>query len=127
MDITAVLSAAQSADANVRQAAEQQLALLESQNYAAFLGMLVTELASEAKPPVPRRLAGLIMKNAVYSDDAARCDEKAAKWAGVDPGSKEQICTALLATLASPVRRRGVLRRRRARRGASARARAPCA
>ena len=110
MDITAVLSAAQNQDAGVRQAAEQQLAALEAQNYGAFMGLLVSELASEAKPALPRRLAGLIMKNAVYSDDAARCDEKVAKWAAVDPGSKAQIRAALLATLASPVRGGAALR-----------------
>jgi hypothetical protein len=118
MDLTSVLNAAQGADAVARQAAGQQLAALEAQNFGGFMGLLVQELASESKPAVTRQLAGLIMKNAVFSDDAARFDEKAAKWQAVDPGTKAQIRATLLATLGSPVRgeqsrQRGCRRARR--------------
>ena len=111
MDLTPILSAAQGADAAARQAAGQQLAALEAQNFGGFMALLVQELASEAKPAVTRQLAGLIMKNAVYSDDAARCEEKAGKWEAVDPSSKAQIRATLLATLASPVRGAAAARR----------------
>jgi importin subunit beta-1 len=103
-DITAVLQAAQAPDAATRQQAEAQLQSLEAANFPSFLMMLVGELAAEAKPALTRKLAGLIMKNAVFSQDGARRAEKAAKWAAVDAVSKAQIRAGLLATLASQAR-----------------------
>ena len=104
MDLTAVLTAAQSPDAAAQKSAEQQLDAQAASNFPLFLGLLATELANEAKPEGCRRLAGILLKNAVYSDNEARAGEKAALWAAVDPGAKTQIRTALLATLGSPVR-----------------------
>ncbi len=123
-DLTAVLQAAQSPDAGTRQQAEAQLQGMEASNYGAFLTLLVAELAAEAKPAQTRRLAGLIMKNAVYADDGVRRAEKAAKWLAVDEAAKAQIRAALLATLASQARvcvpRGGVGARRAPRAGAPA-------
>ena len=104
MDLTAVLTAAQSPDAAAQKQAEQQLDAQAAANFPLFLGLLATELASEAKPEGCRRLAGILLKNAVYSDNEQRAVEKAALWAAVDPSAKTQIRAALLATLGSPVR-----------------------
>ena len=60
-DITAILTATQSADAGARQAAEEQLKNAQESNLAGFLTGLASELANEQKPPEVRRLAGLIL------------------------------------------------------------------
>jgi|APGre2960657444_1045066.scaffolds.fasta_scaffold00364_4 importin subunit beta-1 len=103
--LTAVLTSAQSADAATRKAAEEQLLAFEAQNFDAFMGLLASELGNEAKPPATRRLAGLMLKNAVFSDDCVRAAEKSAKWAAVAEGAKAQIRACLLSTLNSEVRR----------------------
>ena len=72
-DITAILTATQSADAGARQAAEEQLKNAQESNLAGFLTGLASELANEQKPPEVRRLAGLILKNALDArDDGSR-------------------------------------------------------
>jgi len=104
-DLTAVLLAATSADPAAQQAAEAQLAALEAAGFAPFVAAVAAELAGETKPAGCRVLAGLVLKNAVYSEDAGRRAEKGAKWVeGVPSGVKAQIRAALLATLASEVR-----------------------
>ena len=70
-DITAILSATTSPDANTRQAAEAQLKQAQEQNLGAFLQSLANEVATEAKPLDSRRLAGLILKNALDAKDEA--------------------------------------------------------
>jgi len=104
MDLTAVLTAAQSGDAARQKAAEETLNTQGSSNYAPFLVLLAAELANESKPADIRQLAGILLKNAVYSSDEGRAAEKAAKWAAVDAGCKASIRAARLATLNSPVR-----------------------
>ena len=54
-DITAILTATQSADAGARQAAEEQLKNAQESNLAGFLTGLASELANEQKPPEVRR------------------------------------------------------------------------
>ena len=102
--LTQVLQNAQSPDAALRTAAEAQLKGLESSNFALFVTLLAGELANEAKPEQTRRLAGLVLKNAVFSDDEKRAAERAAAWAAVDEASKGQVRAHLLNTLNSPVR-----------------------
>lgn len=104
--LTQVLQNAQSADAGLRTAAEAQLKGLEASNFALFCVLLAGELGNEAKPEQTRRLAGLVLKNAVFSDDEKRAQERAAAWAAVDEHSKHQVRAHLLATLNSPVRGR---------------------
>ena len=70
-DITAILSATPSPDANTRQAAGAQLKQAQEQNLGAFLQSLANEVATEAKPLDSRRLAGLILKNALDAKDEA--------------------------------------------------------
>ena len=104
--LTAVLQNAQSADAAARTQAEAQLKGLEASNFALFVVLLAGELANEGKPEQTRRLSGLVLKNAVFSDDEKRAAERAAAWAGVDTGSKQTVRAHLLSALNSPVRRR---------------------
>lgn len=72
MDITAVLQAAQAQDATLRTQAEAQLKAFQEQNYPTFLYSLAVELANNDKPGDSRRLAGLILKNALDAKDEAR-------------------------------------------------------
>lgn len=104
MDITPLLTNAQAPDPTVRKAAEDQLTALEAQNYATFLGLLVAELANEAKPKETRTLAGLMLKNALSAKEEARLLEKQGKWRGLDANAKQQIRAMLLQTLASQAR-----------------------
>jgi importin subunit beta-1 len=104
MDLTAVLQAAQSSDPAHRANAEETIKQQGNNNFAPFLVLLSAELSNESKPTETRVLAGILLKNAVYSDDEARAAERAAKWAAVDAASKSAIRAALLATLSSAVR-----------------------
>lgn len=70
--LTALLQAAQSADAGTRVQAEQQLNLLQQQNYAELLAALSAELADGSKPVDARRLAGLILKNSLDAKEESR-------------------------------------------------------
>lgn len=72
LDITGLLGSAQSPDASTRNAAEAQLASLQENQYASFLLSLAAELSSAEKPVDSRRLAGLVLKNALDAKDAAR-------------------------------------------------------
>ena len=101
--LTQVLQNAQNPDAALRTAAEAQLKTLEASNFALFVVLLAGELANEAKPETTRRLAGLVLKNAVFSDDERRAAERAQAWAGVDDSSKHQVTSNLLVALNSQV------------------------
>ena len=102
-DITAILQATQGADANARQAAEAQLESAKESNLAGFLTSLSGELANEQKPPETRRLAGLILKNALDARDEARKAEMRQKWLAIDAGTRSGIKSATWTTLGSPV------------------------
>mmetsp|Transcript_8298 Transcript_8298/g.29142 ORF Transcript_8298/g.29142 Transcript_8298/m.29142 type:complete len:878 (-) Transcript_8298:27-2660(-) len=103
MDITPLLQAAQSPDATTRTAAEEQLKAFQAQNYQGFLTALAAEVATEGKAPEARRLAGLILKNALAANDAARKAELANQWVALDPALRSQIKQSLLTTLTSTV------------------------
>ena len=79
-DITTILQQTQSPDAALRSAAEEQLKAGQEANYAGFLTSLAGEIANEQKPPETRRLAGLILKNALDARDEARKAELQEKW-----------------------------------------------
>ncbi|KAL4428164.1 hypothetical protein ABPG75_002253 [Micractinium tetrahymenae] len=97
--LTALLQAAQSADAGVRVQAEQQLNLLQQQHYGELLVGLSAELADGAKPLDARRLAGLILKNTLDAKDDARKKALVHQWVSADPNMKKQVKASLLATL----------------------------
>jgi len=65
MDITQILLAAQSPDANLRTVAETNLTQFQEQNLPNFLLSLSVELSNDEKPPESRRLAGIILKNSL--------------------------------------------------------------
>lgn len=106
MDLTQLLTNAQAAEPTVRKAAEDQLSALETQNYATFLGLLVAELANEAKPKETRTLAGLMLKNALSAKEEPRLLEKQNRWRALDANAKAQIRAMLLQTLTSQARPR---------------------
>jgi len=102
-DITTILAATQSPDAALRVSAEEQLKAAQESNYAGFLTSLAGEIANEQKPPETRRLAGLILKNALDARDDARKAELQEKWVALDNGTRGQIKAAVWAMLGSSV------------------------
>jgi len=101
--LTTVLLNCVSPDANVRSLAEKWLQDAE-QNFVLYFQILCMELANNEKPPESRRLAGLLMKNALTAQDENTKMQKVQKWLSLDQGLKNQIKAACLATLAAPQR-----------------------
>lgn len=65
MEVTQFLLNAQSVDSAVRKHAEETLKQFQEQNLPGFLLSLSGELASDDKPVDGRKLAGLVLKNAL--------------------------------------------------------------
>ncbi|CAH9111097.1 unnamed protein product [Cuscuta europaea] len=103
MEVTQVLLNAQSHDSTVRNHAEETLKQFQEQNLPAFLISLSGELASEDKPVDSRKLAGLILKNALDAKEQHRKYELMQRWLSLDGSMKAQIKACLLQTLSSPV------------------------
>ncbi|CAN6347234.1 unnamed protein product [Urochloa humidicola] len=103
MDITQILLAAQSPDANLRTIAESNLTQFQEQNLPNFLLSLSVELSNDEKPPESRRLAGIILKNSLDAKDSAKKDVLTQQWVSVDPSIKSKIKESLLVTLGSSV------------------------
>ena len=103
MDITQVLLAAQSPDANLRTVAEDNLTQFQEQNLPNFLLSLSIELSNDEKPPESRRLAGIILKNSLDAKDSAKKELLTQQWVSVDPSVKLKIKESLLVTLGSSV------------------------
>ncbi|KAK1320885.1 hypothetical protein QJS10_CPA03g01148 [Acorus calamus] len=103
MEVTQILLSAQSADGNVRTAAEQSLKQFQEQNLPAFLLSLSVELSNDASPTESRRLAGIILKNSLDAKDAARKEGLVQQWVSIDISIKTQIKDLLMRTLGSSV------------------------
>lgn len=103
VDLTALLHSAQNPDHNARTAAEQQLQQLQENQYATFLVSLSAELSNNEKPSDTRRLAGLIIKNALDAKEESRKAALVQQWLSLEPGVKQQIKQSLLGTLAAQV------------------------
>lgn len=103
MEITQVLLNAQSVDGAVRKHAEESLKQFQEQNLSSFLLSLSGELANEEKPVESRKLAGLILKNAMDAKEQHRKFELVQRWLALDVSVKNQIKACLLQTLTSPV------------------------
>ncbi len=103
VEVTQVLVNAQSPDAGVRTTAEGQLKQFQEQNFPGFLVSLATELASSAKPADSRRLAGLVLKNALDAKEDARKRELHGRWLALDPALKQHVRDAVLSTLHSEI------------------------
>ncbi|CAN8244437.1 unnamed protein product [Cochlearia groenlandica] len=103
MEVTQLLINAQSIDGNVRKHAEETLKQFQEQNPAGFLLSLAGELSNDDKPVDSRKLAGLVLKNALDAKEQHRKYELVQRWLSLDMSTKSQIRTFLLKTLASPV------------------------
>ncbi|KAI4337988.1 hypothetical protein L6164_016346 [Bauhinia variegata] len=103
MEVTQVLLNAQSIEGTVRKNAEENLRQFQEQNLPGFLLSLSGELASDEKPVDSRKLAGLILKNALDAKEENRKRELVQRWLSLDPAAKSQIKACLLQTLSSPV------------------------
>lgn len=102
MNVTEILLAAQSADHSVRTEAEKVLLNAQESNFPGYMTTLAFQLAGEENNPDSRRLAGLIMKNALYSKNDQEQVHVARRWSEtVDPDSKTRVRQALLMTLQS--------------------------
>ncbi|CAJ2632268.1 importin subunit beta-1-like protein [Trifolium pratense] len=95
MEVTQILLNAQAVDGAVRKQAENKLKQFQEQNLPSFLLTLAGELSNDEKPPESRRLAGLILKNALDSKELQW------QWLSINPipTFKAQIKAFLLTTL----------------------------
>ncbi|KAI4315557.1 hypothetical protein L6164_028353 [Bauhinia variegata] len=103
MEVTQILLNAQAVDGTVRKQAEENLKQFQEQNLPSFLFSLAGELANDEKPAESRKLAGLILKNALDAKEQHRKIELVQRWLSLDSSVKAQIKAFLLRTLSSPV------------------------
>ncbi|KAL6127258.1 hypothetical protein ACLB2K_075299 [Fragaria x ananassa] len=103
LEVTQVLLNAQAIDGTVRKQAEESLKQLQEQDLPLFLLSLSRELANEEKPVESRKLAGLILKNALDAKEQHRKSDLVQRWLALDPSAKNQIKMCLLQTLSSLV------------------------
>ena len=101
MEVTQVLLNAQSLDGTVRNHAEDSLKQFRGQDLHLFLTSLSWELSNDEKPVESRKLAGLILKNALDAKEQHRKLELVQRWLSLDGTAKTQIKTCLLQTLFS--------------------------
>jgi len=99
--LTTTLIACQSADAAVRNQAEQSLVSYEQNNYAEFAFALSTELSTEGNDVAARHLAGLHFKNLLVAKDAALQHTKHEKWVTLTAPQRSSIKSLLLQSLLS--------------------------
>lgn len=99
--LSQVLLQAQSSDIQTRQTAERVLTEAEK-DFRTYLGMLSIELSEESRPQLTRRLAGLLMKNALNARDNAKRVQLESKWVQLDEDTKGVIKGNIVKTLASP-------------------------
>ncbi|KAK7399076.1 hypothetical protein VNO78_10251 [Psophocarpus tetragonolobus] len=102
MEVTQILLNAQAVDGALRKQAEENLKQFQEQNLPSFLFSLAGELANDDKPAESRKLAGLILKNALDAKEQHRKIEFVQRWLSLDPTLKAQIKAFLLRTLSSP-------------------------
>ncbi|KAH0420361.1 hypothetical protein CcaCcLH18_14047 [Colletotrichum camelliae] len=101
-EINQVLANSLSPDANLRNAAEQQLTSAAENNFPLYLATLVQELANESAEGSIRAAAGLALKNAFTARDFSRHQELQTKWLQqTDDETKTQVKNLTLQTLAS--------------------------
>ncbi|XP_028798892.1 importin subunit beta-1-like [Neltuma alba] len=102
MEVTQILLNAQAVDGSVRKQAEENLKQFQEQNLPSFLFSLAGELANDEKPAESRKLAGLVLKNALDAKEQHRKIELVQRWLSLDSTVKAQIKGFLLRTLSSP-------------------------
>lgn len=102
IEVTQILLSAQSIDGAVRKHAEESLKQFQEQNPTGFLLSLSNELANNDKPVDSRKLAGLVLKNALDAKEQYRKYELVQRWLSLDALVKAQVKGCLLQTLSSP-------------------------
>ncbi|KAG7416105.1 armadillo-type protein [Fusarium sp. MPI-SDFR-AT-0072] len=101
-EINQVLANSLSPDANLRNAAEQQLTQAAESNFPLYLATLVQELANDSADGSIRAAAGIALKNAFTTRDFARHQELQAKWLQqTDDETKNRVKELTLQTLNS--------------------------
>ncbi|KAM5348791.1 hypothetical protein ACJ41O_008614 [Fusarium nematophilum] len=101
-EINQVLANSLSPDANLRNAAEQQLTQAAESNFPLYLATLVQELANDNADGSIRAAAGIALKNAFTARDFARHQELQAKWLQqTDDDTKSRVKELTLQTLSS--------------------------
>ncbi|KAH7239134.1 armadillo-type protein [Fusarium tricinctum] len=101
-EINQVLANSLSPDANLRNAAEQQLTQAAESNFPLYLATLVQELANDSADGSIRAAAGIALKNAFTTRDFARHQELQAKWLQqTDDETKTRVKELTLQTLNS--------------------------
>ncbi|ERN06608.1 importin subunit beta-1 [Amborella trichopoda] len=101
MEVTQILLNAQSVDGKIRKHAEESLKQFHDQNLPGFLFSLSAELGNNDKPVESRKLAGLILKNALDAKEQLKKAELVQRWLSLDTTVKAQIKACLLQTLSS--------------------------
>ncbi|GAB2255647.1 hypothetical protein Droror1_Dr00009425 [Drosera rotundifolia] len=102
MESTQILLNAQVVDGTVRKHAEESLEQFRKQNFPSYVFSLAGELVNEEKPVESRKLAGVLLKNALDAKEQHRKFEYVKRWLSLDVGVKNQVKTFLLQTLSSP-------------------------
>ncbi|KAJ4311617.1 karyopherin Kap95 [Fusarium piperis] len=101
-EINQVLANSLSPDANLRNAAEQQLTQAAESNFPLYLATLVQELANDSADGSIRAAAGIALKNAFTTRDFTRHQELQAKWLQqTDDETKNRVKELTLQTLSS--------------------------
>ncbi|OIW30918.1 ARM repeat-containing protein [Coniochaeta ligniaria NRRL 30616] len=101
-DINTVLTNSLSPDANLRNAAEQQLSHAAETNFSLYLATLVQELANENAEGHIRAAAGIALKNAFTAREYAHQALLQQKWLQqTDQDTKTRVKELALQTLAS--------------------------
>ncbi|KAF2726343.1 ARM repeat-containing protein [Polychaeton citri CBS 116435] len=108
MDVQQVLAGTLSPDANIRQAAEQQLIQAAEGDFNGYLVTLVQALSNEQADSQTRVASGLALKNSFSARDFSRLRQVQQRWLEqIDPSTKAAIKEQALKTLKSPDSRAG--------------------
>ncbi|CAK8575133.1 unnamed protein product [Lathyrus sativus] len=102
MEVTRILLNAQAVGASLRKQAKDNLKQFQEQNLPNVLSSLAGKLANDEKPSERRRLAELILKNALDSKEQHKKIEFVQRWLAMDPTFKAPVKAFLLRTLSSP-------------------------
>ncbi|KAF4635900.1 hypothetical protein G7Y89_g2191 [Cudoniella acicularis] len=101
MDVNSVLLNTFSADATIRNAAEQQLTSAAETNFSGYLVTLVQELANEEAQGPVRAAAGIALKNAFTAREYARLHDLQEKWLAQADDTKKRVKELTLQALGS--------------------------
>ncbi|EGG14643.1 karyopherin beta 1 isoform 4 [Cavenderia fasciculata] len=101
MDLVTILTNARDHDEAKRRDAEERLAAASQKDFGGFLHALALELANNDRQATLRQLAGIILKNSIYSNDANRYEVCQKQWIAVPENTKNEVRVLLTNTLHS--------------------------